>query len=115
VTAALDVLVCSSIYGEGFPNVLGEAMASAVPCVTTDVGDSAMVVGETGRVTPAHDPQALSMAISSMLELTPQERARLGRAARQRVQEHFELSRVVERFESLYEEVGEGVRDRGLR
>jgi glycosyltransferase involved in cell wall biosynthesis len=115
VTAALDVLVCSSIYGEGFPNVLGEAMASAVPCVTTDVGDSAMVVGETGRVTPARDPQALSMAISSVLELPPQERARLGRAARQRVQEHFELSRVVERFESLYEEVGEGVRHRGLR
>ncbi|HTD58305.1 MAG TPA: glycosyltransferase [Solirubrobacteraceae bacterium] len=115
VTAALDVLVCSSIYGEGFPNVLGEAMACGVPCVTTDVGDSAMVVGETGRVTPVNDPQALSSAISAMLDLAPQERAALGEAARSRVLERFEIGRVVDRFESLYEEVADGVRHRGLR
>jgi glycosyltransferase involved in cell wall biosynthesis len=95
--------------------VLGEAMACAVPCVTTDVGDSAMVVGETGRVTPAHDPQALSSAISAVLELGPEERAALGDAARRRVLERFELSRVVDEFQSLYEEVDEGVRHRGLR
>jgi glycosyltransferase involved in cell wall biosynthesis len=115
VTSALDVLVCSSIYGEGFPNVLGEAMSCAVPCVTTDVGDSAMIVGETGWVTPAHDPQALSSAISAVLELEAGERSALGNAARRRVLEHFELSRVVDRFESLYEEVDESVRHRGLR
>jgi glycosyltransferase involved in cell wall biosynthesis len=115
VTAALDVLVCSSIYGEGFPNVLGEAMACAVPCVTTDVGDSARIVGETGRVTPARDLQALASAISAVLELSPQERAALGGAARRRVQEHFALERVVEMFESLYEEVSAGVWHRGLR
>jgi glycosyltransferase involved in cell wall biosynthesis len=115
VTAALDVLVCSSIYGEGFPNVLGEAMACAVPCVTTDVGDAAMVVGETGWVTPAHDPPALSSAISAVLELSPRDRAALGDAARRRVRENFALERVVKRFESLYEEVSAGVRHRGLR
>jgi glycosyltransferase involved in cell wall biosynthesis len=115
LTAALDVLVCSSIYGEGFPNVLGEAMACAVPCVTTDVGDSAMIVGDTGRVTPPHDTAALSAAISALLALDPQDRATLGRAGRRRVQEHFALDRVVGEFESLYEEVIERVRHRRLR
>jgi glycosyltransferase involved in cell wall biosynthesis len=105
VTAALDVLVSSSIYGEGFPNVLGEAMACGVPCVTTDVGDSAMVVGETGLVAPTHDPDALASAIASMLELDPGDRAALGNAARQRVEERFALPRVVGEFEALYDEV----------
>jgi glycosyltransferase involved in cell wall biosynthesis len=115
VTAALDVLVSSSIYGEGFPNVLGEAMACAVPCVATDVGDSAMVVGDTGRVTPAHDPVALSSAIVALLELGPKGRSELGRAARRRVEERFALHRVVAGFESLYEEVTDDVRHRRLR
>jgi glycosyltransferase involved in cell wall biosynthesis len=105
VIAALDVLVSSSIYGEGFPNVLGEAMACGVPCVTTDVGDSAMVVGDTGRVTPAYDPTALASAIASVLELDPSDRAALGKAARQRVEECFALPVVVGEFEALYEEV----------
>lgn len=115
ITAALDVLVSSSIYGEGFPNVLGEAMACGVPCVTTDVGDSAMVVGETGRVTAAHDPVALSSAIGSVLELDPEARAVLGVAARRRVEECFALPRIVDRFESLYDEVTGDVRHSRLR
>jgi len=115
VTAALDVLVSSSIYGEGFPNVLGEAMACAVPCVTTDVGDSAMVVGETGMVTSPHDPVGLSSAIVAVLELAPDDRAALGRAARQRVEECFALPRVIDRFESLYDEVTGDVRHSRLR
>lgn len=110
IIAALDVLVSSSIYGEGFPNVLGEAMACGVPCVTTNVGDSAMVVGEAGRVTPPLDLAALSSAISEVLALDSQDRAALGCAARKRVEEHFALPRVVDRFESLYDEVTNDVR-----
>jgi glycosyltransferase involved in cell wall biosynthesis len=115
VTAALDVLVSSSIYGEGFPNVLGEAMACAVPCVTTDVGDSAMVVGETGMVTSPHDPVGLSSAIAAVLELDPEDRVALGRAARQRVEECFALPLVVDKFESLYDDVTDHVRHSRLR
>ena len=64
--AALDVLASSSSYGEAFPNVLGEAMASGVPCAVTDVGDSAYIVGDTGRVVSSGDMEGLAHAIDSL-------------------------------------------------
>ncbi|MGH8511735.1 MAG: glycosyltransferase, partial [Gammaproteobacteria bacterium] len=63
---ALDVLASSS-YGEAFPNVVGEAMASGVPCAVTDVGDSAYIVGDTGRVVSSGDMEGLAHAIDSLL------------------------------------------------
>jgi len=64
---ALDMLVSSS-YGEGFPNVIGEAMACGVPCVVTDVGDSAMIVGRNECVAPSRDPKKLADAIIALAE-----------------------------------------------
>jgi glycosyltransferase involved in cell wall biosynthesis len=64
---ALDVLVSSS-YGEGFPNVLGEAMACAVPCVATDVGDSTLIIGPYGKIVPPRQAEALRHAIATTLD-----------------------------------------------
>jgi len=102
LTAAFDVATSSSAYGEAFPNVVGEAMACAVPCVVTDVGDSAYLVAGTGRVVPARDPGALAAAWRDLLDLAPDERAALGRAARARIAADFALPAVAHRYAELY-------------
>jgi len=70
VYTALDIAVSSS-YGEGFANVIGEAMACGVPCVVTNVGDSARVVADLGEVVPPKDPVALRDAIERLLDKKP--------------------------------------------
>lgn len=105
ITASLDIASSSSSYGEGFPNVIGEAMSCAVPCVVTDVSDLPWVVGETGRVVPPRDPAALASAWADLIELGPEGREELGAAARARVIQYFPLGSVVAQYEDLYESV----------
>jgi glycosyltransferase involved in cell wall biosynthesis len=89
---AFDLTVSSSAWGEGFPNVVAEAMASGVACVVTDVGDSGAVVGDTGWVVPSGHPVELASAISSALG-DPGELARRGLRARERVVAEFSEDR----------------------
>lgn len=105
VLAALDVATLSSAFGEAFPLSLGEAMACGVPCAATDVGDTAFLLGSTGRVAPPRDPAALAGAWEALVAAGPAGRARLGAAARARVAEHFELRRVAARYSALWREV----------
>ncbi|HYY56637.1 MAG TPA: glycosyltransferase [Pyrinomonadaceae bacterium] len=105
ITAALDIASSSSSYGEGFPNVIGEAMSCAVPCVVTDVSDLPWVVGETGRVVPPRDPEALARAWADLIEMGTEGREALGAAARRRVIQYFPLESVVAQYEELYESV----------
>jgi glycosyltransferase involved in cell wall biosynthesis len=102
--AALDVCVLSSIYGEAFPNVLGEAMASGVPCVTTDVGDSAEIVGETGVVVAPGDDDALATGILRILSLSAEQWSVLGESARTRVKSVFSIDATASCFEREFAE-----------
>lgn len=99
--AALDIASCSS-WSEGFANVIGEAMSCGVPCVVTDVGDLAWIIGDTGRVVAARDPVALSAAWTNILALGHNGRQALGRRARERVIEYFSLEAVVQQYEDLH-------------
>lgn len=102
--ASLDVLASSS-HGEAFPNVLGEAMACGVPCVVTDVGDSAEIVGDTGRVVAAGDMAGLARGLAEVLRLPPQQKAALGVLARARVAAHYEIGHVAGLYQTVYERV----------
>lgn len=109
--AALDVLASSS-HGEAFPNVLGEGMACGVPCVVTDVGDSAEIVGETGRVVAAGDMAGLASGLTDVLSVLPEQKTVLGAQARSRVAARYEIGHVVRLYEEFYESV---VRYEGLQ
>ncbi|HXY53914.1 MAG TPA: glycosyltransferase [Nitrospirota bacterium] len=102
--AAVDIAVSSS-YNEGFPNVVGEAMSCAIPCVVTDVGDSAMIVGDSGIVVPPRDPKALSDALYDLASMGSEQRRYLGQKARNRICENFSLESVVKRYEALFEQL----------
>jgi len=104
---ALDLHVLSSAYGEAFPNVLNEAMACGTPCVTTDVGDSALIVAKTGWVVPPKDPHALAAAILEAIEdktNAPQEWAARQTMARRRVQENFSIETMVSGYQAAWSE-----------
>lgn len=103
VTAALDIAVCSS-YSEGFPNVIGEAMTCAVSCVVTDVGDCAIVVGDTGVLVPPRSPERLEEGIRYLLELRPSELKTLGIRARERILTQYNIEQIAWRYEQLYAE-----------
>lgn len=98
---ALDVATLSST-GEAFPLTIGEAMSCGVPCVVSDVGDSALLVGDTGRVVPPRDPAALAAAWNELVSLGSGERRRLGDAARARIAARFGLPRIAGRYAELY-------------
>jgi len=94
---ALDI-VCSSSITEGFPNVIGEAMACGVPCVVTDVGDSSWIVGSTGIVVPPNNPQALA---EGLLKCRIMSNKKTSTQARLRIEKNFSLKELVERTESI--------------
>ena len=90
---ALDLATSSSV-SEGLPTAIEEAMACGVPCVVTDVGDSALIVGESGIVVPPRNPEALAAGWQACLM---KDRVELGLKARSRILEGFSAERQIMR------------------
>ena len=101
--AALDGLVLPSVHGEGFPNVLVEALACGVPCVATDVGDAALILGAHGTVVPPADASALREALLALLGRGVRQ-GEQGAADRRRsdMLARFSLSQVLARYANVY-------------
>jgi glycosyltransferase involved in cell wall biosynthesis len=91
---ALDISCSASAYGEGFPNIIGEAMACGVPCVVTDVGDSAWIVGELGIVVPPQNSISLEIALKTAIDhaLSDQDNSA---QIRQRIVDHFSVQKLI--------------------
>lgn len=101
VTAAFDI-ACSSSLGEGFSNTIGEAMASEVPCVVTDVGNSREIVGGAGIVVPARDAEAFAEALSELIACGHMTRKRLGMLCRARIANLFDIGHAADRYKNIY-------------
>ncbi len=101
----LDILTLCSIYGEGFPNVLCEAMACGVPCVATDIGDSADIIGDCGEIVPTRNHEALARGWQTLLERRSQD---VGEFARSRVAARYGLDRMLAQYELLYRFLANG-------
>jgi glycosyltransferase involved in cell wall biosynthesis len=104
VLSSFDIFCLSSTF-EGFPNVLGEAMAMALPCVSTDAGDARVLVGDAAEIVPISDPQAMANALLALARLTPEQRAQRGAAARARVVNHYTVNVMRQQFEAVYRSV----------
>ena len=101
IYAAGDVLVMSSAFGEGFPNVVGEGMACGLVPVFTDVGDARVIADGIGLPVPARDPAALGNALRGLLARLPSDQPALSAAARQRIETRFSLDQAVRRMREV--------------
>jgi len=105
VMNALDISVLPSAFGEAFPNVLVESMACGTPCVSTDVGDSAVILDAHGYTVPPSDSQALAHAIGAMQEeyASPDSWAKKQVAGRTYVSENFSLDAMVKAYQAEWQ------------
>jgi glycosyltransferase involved in cell wall biosynthesis len=103
ITAGLDIACSSSSWGESFSNAIGEAMACGIPCIVTDVGDSARIVGESGIVVKPGDGKAFTGAMITLIKMSSEERMGLGKLAKNRIIKHFSLNLVIKQYEDMYQ------------
>ncbi|MEM1232145.1 MAG: glycosyltransferase [Pseudomonadota bacterium] len=96
---------CSPSIDEGLPNALGEAMASGLPCVSTDAGDSAALLGDCGYLVPRGNPDALHDALGAVTALDATARAEMGGRARSRICEQFSLRSMGDAYAAFYRQL----------
>lgn len=106
--SAMDVF-CMPSNTEGFPNGLGEAMAMGLPCVATQVGDTAVLGGNSVKIVPPRDKEALARGLLELISMPAELRIEMGRRAKARVMEDFSLDKALARFRSVYREIESGV------
>jgi glycosyltransferase involved in cell wall biosynthesis len=102
--AAMDVF-CMPSRTEGFPNGLGEAMAMGLPCVATEVGDTAVLAGGTAVLVPAQDEQALARGLLEVIALPKEQRNEMGKRSKEQVIAEFSIEKACERFTAVYQEI----------
>lgn len=99
---AIDYLTQTSVFGEGFPNVVAEAMACGVECFVTDVGESLDIIGTTGYAIPKQDPEELAKIWFEALSSDEMSKAKRKLHARQRVNERYSMTSILEMYEKCY-------------
>ena len=102
IVAGFDVFCLTSAYGEGFPNVLGEALACGVTCVATDIGASREILEGVGRIALPRDPASVSAEMDVLLSLSSADLKSAGLRCRERVLQRFSLQGIARNYGELY-------------
>lgn len=102
----IDLFVLSS-RSEAFPNVLAEAMATGVPCITTDAGDAREIIGDDSLVVPVGSADLLSNLLIKLLTFSKSELSNLGDKARNRVINNYDITRMIDLYSNMYLSKGE--------
>jgi glycosyltransferase involved in cell wall biosynthesis len=98
-------IYCMSSRSEGFPNVVVEAMGTGLPCIVTDVGDAALIVGDCGAVVPPEDSQQLAIEMIRLAQLSTAKLQAIGRRSRDRAKQNYSLSAAMLQYQELYEKM----------
>ena len=101
ILAALDLATSSSV-SEGFPNAVGEAMASGLPCAATNAGDTGVLLGDTGILVDRQSPEDLCRAWDTIARMDHARRVALGMKARERIILHYSQKKTTEAYEQEY-------------
>ena len=101
---AMDIFCLSSIT-EGFPNVLGEAMASALPCVVTCVGDVKKITGDNAILVQPKNKDSLSKGLTEMLSMDNQKRQSMGLKGREKMEKEYPINLICKKYYNLYDSI----------
>lgn len=105
IMQACNIFVLYSAFGEGFPNVIGEAMLTGIPCIATDVWDASALLGDTGIVIPPQNPSALTRALKHLLDTPPETLDVMGQKARAIIMKDYDLQASYAKYEKLWLEL----------
>lgn len=102
---SISDIFCLHSITEGFPNVLGEAMLSKLPCVTSDVGDAAYLLCQPNWTIAPSNPRLLARKLMDLISMSHNERKKIGAKGHQRILQHFTMKAVSDRYVELYQEL----------
>jgi len=102
IICGFDVFCLTSSWGEGFPNVLVEALSIGIPCVSTDVGDSKNIINDAGVIVNICNKKDMVAAIEKLFKFPTHELTALGHNGRKRVMKDYTMEMNVIKYEMLY-------------
>ena len=102
----IDVLLLSSKFGEGFPNVLAEAMAYGIPCIATSIGESEKIIGQSGWVVPNQKPKEIVSAFEEIIEMRKNKSwIKIKKNVRKRIKKNFSISKMITSYSKCWKDI----------